>query len=657
MREQNLSNLIQKTLHSRSRWDDYKRSTVEMLRISPATWAARMGLTALSAAGLSTFTYCMSQGIVALGDASATMNAGESMLAIEPGELLEPIGRALTWLFGGAFAFQVGRWLSSVNETVSDKHTLEVDLKIERSLGVSTESFLEETRQREDVAELITLAEDHQASSKELVNGIVQLSQEAVELAISAGVLIWSGAGVTALPIALGGYLTYRSARRCSHREVAAEQEVNKLYQLYEDGHRALTSNTSISNLQQMHAYGRVFEGVLDIKAKAEGIRNDSRLANRKDDTLTETVLWAPVLGAAVVASAYFWQGAYDGATLIWVWMTLYPLQDQISSIGGLLSAQATDLELASSRHALSDLSRSIGDKRERITLDTPAAVTFEKVRLRRRGSHRDNLKETSFSITPGMSVAIVGNNGQGKSSLLGLISGRILPTAGDIRIGPHNTREKNVLVGNLSQDFTLMPGRSVRDNIELHRGDRGGLSADDVVDLLGIRDTLFDNKPAGLDTVIPGINQKGTNFSGGQRQLIALAQAIASQPGLLVLDEPLSALGPSMQSNINSALLNLEKRPTIFFVTHKFEQANTCDWVLVIEKGEIVEQGRPEDLLAKRGGTYKSLYRQQRRLLKTREPTKKDPAPGPPAAPPTERTIGLSNSAKTSEEDAGIVE
>lgn len=604
-----------------------------MLCISPATWAGRMGLTALSAAGLSTFTYCMSQGIVALGDASTIMQSN-SLASSEPRDLLAPIGQALSWLVGGAFAFQAGRWFSSINDTVSDVHTLEVDLKIERSLGSATEALLEETRQREDVSELLTLAEDHQASSKELVNGIVQLSQEIVEFGISVGVLLWSGAGPTIIPIALGGYLTYRSARRCSAREVAAEQEVNKLYQLYEDGHRAVTSNSSISNLQQMHAYGRVFDQVLEIKAQAEGLRNDARRANRRDDLMTDTMLWAPVLGAAAVASAYFCQGTYDGATLIWVWMTLYPLQDKISSIGALLSAQATDLELASSRHALHDISQSIGDTREKITLEEPSAVTFDRVRLRRRGSNRDTLRETSFSIAPGMSVAIVGNNGQGKSSLLGLISGRLLPSAGDVFIGPHSTREKSVLIGNLSQDFTLVPGRSVRDNIELYRASGGGLSADEVVDKLGIREVLFDNKPEGLDTVIPGINQKGTNFSGGQRQLIALAQAVASEPGLLVLDEPLSALGPSMQAHINSVLLNLEKRPTIFFVTHKYEQANSCDWVLVIEKGEIVEQGNPQELLAKRRGSYKSLYRQQRKLA-TKRTNARRPAPSAPDGTP----------------------
>ena len=635
-RERKISSHIHETCSSRSRWQDYKRSTIEMLRISPATWAGRIGLTALSAVGVSTFTYCMSQGIVALGDA-ATMMQSTSHAASEPHDLLAPIGQALTWLVGGALAFQAGRLFSSINDTVSDTHTLEVDLKIERSLGTATESLLEETRQREDVAELLTLADDHQASSKELVNGIVHLSQELVEFAISVGVLLWSGAGPTTIPIALGGYLTYRSARRCSSREVTAEQEVNKLYQLYEDGHRALTTNTSISNLQQMHAYGRVFEQVLEIKAKAEVIRNDARRANRTDDLLTDTMLWVPVLGSAAVASAYFWQGAYDGATLIWIWMTLYPLQDRISSIGTLISAQATDLELTSSRHALNDIASTIGDTREKIPLSDPVSVTFEKVRLRRRGSSRDTLKETSFSIAPGMSVAIVGNNGQGKSSLLGLISGRLLPSSGDVFIGPHNTREKSVLIGNLSQDFTLVAGRSVRDNIELYRSRGHGLSAEQVVERLGIGEVLFDNKPEGLETILPGINQKGTNFSGGQRQLIALAQAIASEPGLLVFDEPLSALGPSMQSHINNVLLNLEKRPTIFFVTHKYEQANSCDWVIVIEKGEIVEQGAPQDLLNKRRGSYRSLYHQQRKLVSRRAGRRTTP-PSASATPPVHK-------------------
>jgi ABC-type multidrug transport system fused ATPase/permease subunit len=166
----------------------------------------------------------------------------------------------------------------------------------------------------------------------------------------------------------------------------------------------------------------------------------------------------------------------------------------------------------------------------------------------------------------------------------------------------------------------------SVRANIERYRPPNRGISAEQVVDLLGIRDLLCKNKPEGLDTVIPGRNQKSTNFSIGQRQLIALAQAVAAESGMLLLDEPLSALGPSMMAHVNNVLVSLEKRPTIFFVTHKYEQANTCDWVIVVDEGEVVEQGRPQELLVKRGGKYKALYKQQKRYVGRAERAKTSP-------------------------------
>jgi ABC-type multidrug transport system fused ATPase/permease subunit len=163
-------------------------------------------------------------------------------------------------------------------------------------------------------------------------------------------------------------------------------------------------------------------------------------------------------------------------------------------------------------------------------------------------------------------------------------------------------------------------------------------MTAEEVVDLLGVREILCKNKPEGLDTIIPGRNQKSTNFSIGQRQLIALAQAVAAESGMLLLDEPLSALGPSMMAHISDALLNLEKRPTIFFVTHKYEQANTCDWVLVVDEGEVVEQGRPNELLLKRGGKYKALYNQQKRYSGRMERGKSPKTP-PPVSPPVTKS------------------
>jgi ABC-type multidrug transport system fused ATPase/permease subunit len=616
-REAETTTFIHTTTRDRSPSSDYLRSVKEIWNISPRTWITRIGYTTAGAVCAAGSMFAFSQTLALVGDAEMHPILGAPIAAI---------GQVLGWLAGSlAFWYMAGA-AQTRTDIIAAKHANEVDVTIDRSIRALTGSLPEEARQREDVSELLGLVEHHEKSSKELVTGIISLSQELVELVVTAGTVIVSGAGLGIIPVAMGGYLKYRGASRCAAREVESEEAANQIDLFYQDGDRALTTNSSISNLQLTHAFDTVADKVVALKKESASIRFEAFQKNERDGWLVERILEIPVAGSCAVFLSQWMAGELSSATCIWLMLSIWSVRSNINTIGTLFSSQVTDLKLASYRHALIDIVSRLGDRREQVFVDAPSGVTFDKVRLRRRGSSRDTLKETSFAIQPGMSVAVVGNNGQGKSSLLGLIAGRILPSSGSVLIGSHNTREKAVFSGNLTQDYTLLAGHTVRENIELYRPPVGGMNAEQVVDLLGIRELLCENKPEGLDTVIPGRSQKGTNFSGGQRQLIALAQAVASESGMLLLDEPLSALGPSMQSKINTVLLSLERKPTIFLVTHKYEQAHSCDWVLVVEKGEIVEQGNPVELLGKARGKYRSLYGAQRKLIRGQAESEKRP-------------------------------
>lgn len=634
-REEQTAGFIAKTVNERSPAADYWRSVQEIWKISPATWTKRIAYTTVGALCAATSTFAFSQTLALVGDAETHPIFGAP---------LNTLATALGWFAGSIAFWYFAESTQTRTDIIAEKHANEVDLEIYKSIRALSGSLPEEVRQRKDVSELIGLMEHHEKSNKELVTGIIKLSQELVELSVTAGAIILSGGGLGIIPVAMGGYLRYRSATRCSEREVAAQEQANEIDIFYEDGDRALTTNSSISNLQLAHAHDKVVDEVAKLRAEAANIRLDAYQANERDGWRVARLLEVPVTGACVLFMTQWMTGELSSAACIWLMLSIWSLRSNINEIGTLFSSQVTDLKLASYRHAALDIAESLGDRREKVVLDEPCSVSFEKVRLRRRGSNRDTLKETNFSIEPGMVVGIVGNNGQGKSSLLGLISGRLQPTSGKVSVGSYDTRTSSVFTGNLTQDYTLLAGVSVRANIERYRPPNRGMSAEEVVDLLGIRELLCKNKPEGLDTVIPGRNQKSTNFSIGQRQLIALAQAVAAESGMLLLDEPLSALGPSMMAHINNVLVNLEKRPTIFFVTHKYEQANTCDWVIVVDEGEVVEQGRPQELLVKRGGKYKALYNQQKRYVgrserakpspKTEEAPAKESRPEGPGAP-----------------------
>ncbi len=628
-REEELSSFISKTVNDRSAIADYFRSVREIWHISPSTWSTRIALTTIGAVCGAASSFAFSQTLALVGDAETHPILGAP---------LGTISHILGWFAGSLSFWYLAEGVQTRTDVIAEKHANEVDLTIYKSIRRLTGSFPEDVRQRKDVSELLQLVEHHEKSSKELVTGIINLSQEVVELSVTAGLVVISGGALGIVPVVLGGYLKYRSSTRCADREVLAEERANEVDIFYEDGDRALTTNSSISNLQLAHAHDKVVDEVAALKQEAARIRVDAFQKNERDSWMVARILEIPVAGSCLLFMTQWMSGDLSSVTCIWLMLSIWSVRANINHIGTLFSHQVADLKLASYRHAALDIAEPLGDRREKVVLDEPGGVTFARVRLRRRGSSRDTLKETSFAIEPGMSVAIVGNNGQGKSSLLGLISGRLLPTSGEVKVGVHDTRERSVFTGNLTQDYTLLAGVSVRANIERYRPPNRGMTAEEVVDLLGVREILCKNKPEGLDTIIPGRNQKSTNFSIGQRQLIALAQAVAAESGMLLLDEPLSALGPSMMAHISDALLNLEKRPTIFFVTHKYEQANTCDWVLVVDEGEVVEQGRPNELLLKRGGKYKALYNQQKRYSGRMERGKSPKTP-PPVSPPVTKS------------------
>lgn len=613
-REKALSLLISSRREERSSTNDYLRSVKEMWSISPRSWTHRIALTTAGAVCSALSTFAFSQTLALIGESSIDATAVLAMSAATA---------IAGWFMGSISMWYASRFIDYRSDVLAARHANEVDLTIDRSIKETVGSLPEEIRQRQDIAELCGLVERHEDSSKDLVTGIIRLSQECVEFAVTAGAIVVCGGGLGILPIACGGYLKYRSAKRIADAEVESEQRAAELDLLYVDGDRVLSTNAAVSNLQTAHSHDRVVDRVMQWKKNAADMRLDAFTQNERREFFTDTLLEIPVAGSCVYFMAQWLAGDLGAATCIWLMMSIWSLRANINEMGSLLSRQTTDLQLAAHRHALLDIAEEVGDGRPRRTLTEAPAISLRDARLRRPGSSRDTLKKTSLEIAAGTSVGIIGNNGQGKSSLIGLILGRILPSSGDVLVGGMSTKEASVLTGSLNQDFSLIPGLTVRENIELFKPNEGGLTAEQAVAVLGIDEELFENKPHGYETVIPGKNQKGTNFSGGQLQLIALARALSAGSRLLVLDEPLSALGPTIQSKVHRAIFSLTPTPTLIIVTHKLEQIGSCSHVVVIDRGEVVERGAPEELLKKRGGRLRKLARDQQQISGRQRPPK----------------------------------
>lgn len=219
-------------------------------------------------------------------------------------------------------------------------------------------------------------------------------------------------------------------------------------------------------------------------------------------------------------------------------------------------------------------------------------------------------LKDLNFVIHPGEKVALVGPTGAGKSSIIRLLSrlyeateGRILVDGIDIRELPQTELRRHV--GVILQDGFVFAG-DVKSNITL--GETYSLEQIQAAARSTNVDRLIEQLPQGYSTPL---RERGTNLSGGQKQLLAFARAAIRDPRILVLDEATASLDVGTEALIQEALDHLLEGRTAIIIAHRLSTIRNCDRILVLKRGQLVESGSHEELLAQ-GGLYASLYQLQ---------------------------------------------
>lgn len=237
--------------------------------------------------------------------------------------------------------------------------------------------------------------------------------------------------------------------------------------------------------------------------------------------------------------------------------------------------------------------------------------ITFEYVTFRYQPHLEPVLKDVSFTIEPGMFVGIVGRSGSGKSTLSKLIQrlyplekGQILLDAFDIK-GANLPSLRSQIAVVLQDDF-LFNG-SVFDNITFGKAE---IPLERVMEAaqLAAAHEFISELPHGYHT---HIGERGTGLSGGQRQRLALARLFLSDAPILILDEATSALDSETEQKILHNLRQISRDRTVLMIAHRFAPLKSADLILVLEKGELVEQGNHAELLQQQG-VYWALYQRQ---------------------------------------------
>ena len=221
-------------------------------------------------------------------------------------------------------------------------------------------------------------------------------------------------------------------------------------------------------------------------------------------------------------------------------------------------------------------------------------------------------LKNISLKADVGQSIALVGNSGGGKSTIVSLLprfydvgTGQILIDGTDIRdVTLTSLRDKMAIV---FQDNFLFAG-TIRDNVRIGKPDASDEEIWKALDMAYLTD-FVSSLAEGLDTYI---GERGILLSGGQKQRVAIARAFIKDAPIIILDEATSALDNKSEAVVQKAIENLMKNRTVFVIAHRLSTIRNADRIVVINEGEIMETGSHEELMNIENGVYKALYNAQ---------------------------------------------
>lgn len=260
------------------------------------------------------------------------------------------------------------------------------------------------------------------------------------------------------------------------------------------------------------------------------------------------------------------------------------------------------------------DLPPDIEEKENAISFNENSKIniSFEHVCFQYdKDKNQQNIKDVSFTINEGEKIAFVGSSGCGKTTIVNLLtrfydvdSGRITIDGRDIRDFKLSSLYQQM--GMVFQETILFSG-TIEENLKYGNPNATKEQIEDATKAANAYD--FINKtPNGFYTIL---GEKGIGLSGGQKQRIAIARVFLKNPKLLILDEATSALDSESEELVQVALDNLMKNRTSIVIAHRLSTIINVDKIIVMDKGEIVEIGKHEDLLMK-NGRYTELYHKQ---------------------------------------------
>ena len=225
-------------------------------------------------------------------------------------------------------------------------------------------------------------------------------------------------------------------------------------------------------------------------------------------------------------------------------------------------------------------------------------------------------LKDVSFTVQPGQTIALVGPTGAGKSTVVNLISRFYDVTGGAVLLDGHDVRDVKLRtlreqMSVMMQDSFIFSG-TIMDNIRYGKLDATDEEVIQAAKTVHAHDFIMQMEKGYMTEV----NERGSSLSVGQKQLISFARALLNDPKILILDEATSSIDTHTEILIQKALDELLKGRTSFVIAHRLSTIRNADCIMVVQDGHIAERGTHDELIKKEGGHYRALCDAQYRFL-----------------------------------------